>query len=99
MQAKILALIHAPLQSAAKAQDDFVFLRDDSRQINADVRGIDAPARRVLGVVGDLCAMHHGFRRRAPDVDACSPQILFLDERDRPPQIRETERERIAGLA
>src|SRR5260370_1097199 len=85
--------------NAAKTENDFVFLSDNFGEIDADVRGVDTPARGVSRILSNLRAVDHCFGGRAADVDACPAQILFLYKRDRPAQIGEPIRERIAGLA
>src|SRR5258708_12727560 len=87
IEAKIGALVNLPLLAAAKTENDFVFLSNNFGEIDADVRGVDAPTRGVSRVVSDLCAVNHRFGRGASDVDAGSTQIFFLDERNGPPQI------------
>src|SRR5215469_10144413 len=94
-----LALIDASLVASAKAQDDFVFLRNDFGQIDPYSCDINSPPPGVSRVMRHLRAMHHGLRRRAANVDASSSQILFLDQRYGPAQVRESIREWIAGLA
>src|SRR5689334_21075632 len=99
MKMNIGALVRLLLNAAAKTEDDFLFLRDDSRQVNADVRSIDAPARGISRVVSDLCAVNHSLGWGAAGVDASAAEILLLDERHGPAPIREPIRERIASLA
>src|SRR5689334_20331190 len=99
IQTKILALVNSSLLPATKAQDDFVFLRDNLREINFDSRGVHTPPQSISRIVRHLRAMHHGFRRRAADVYACSAKVLFFDKRDGPSQVRETKRKWVAGLA
>src|SRR5260370_36923475 len=99
METKVGALIDLFLLAAAKAENDFVFLGNNPRKIDADVRCVDAPARGVSRVVSDLRAVNHRFGGRAANIDARAAKILFLDERYRPSQIREPISERVAGLA
>jgi hypothetical protein len=49
--------------------------------------------------MSNLRAMDHRLGRRASDVDARAAQMVFLNQRDGPPQIGEAIGERIAGLA
>src|SRR5260370_2141737 len=99
IQTQIGALIDLLLLSAAKAEDDFVFLGNDLGKINAHVRRVAARARSVSVVMRNLGAMDHRLGRRASDIDACAAQILFLDERHGPTKIRQSIGEGIAALA
>src|SRR6266849_8437075 len=99
MGSKIGALIDLLLLSGAKAKNDFVFLGNYLGEINAYVRCVDTPARSISRVMSNLRAMDHRFSGGASDVDACAAQILFLDERNRPPQIGEPISEGVAALA
>src|SRR6266702_6405837 len=99
MEAEVGAPVDLLLLAAAKTENDFIFLSDNFGEINVDVRSVDTPARSVSSVVSNLRAVDHCFGGRAAEVDACAAQILFLYKRDRPAQIREPIRERIAGLA
>src|SRR5262249_9069613 len=96
---QILALINPSLVASAKTQDHLVLLRNNLSQIDDYPSGVDSPPRSASRIMRHLRAMHHGLRRRAAHVDACSPQIFFLDERHGPAQVRESIREWIAGLA
>ena len=99
IEAKIGAFVDLFLLVAAKAEDDFVLLSDDFGEINADICGVDAPARGVARVVSNLRAVDHRFSGRAADVDAGAAEVFLLDERDGPSQIREAIGQGIAGLA
>src|SRR5216683_1654280 len=99
MSMKVSALVDLFLQAAAKTENDFVFLSNNPGEIDADIRCVDAPARGVSRIVSDLRAVDHGLGGRATNVDAGATQVIVLDERYRPSQIREAIGERIAGLA
>src|SRR5260370_29883581 len=99
IQTQVGALIDLLLLSGAKAKNDFVFLGNDLGEINAHVHRVDTPARGISRVMSNLRAMDHRLGRRASDVDAGAAQILFLDERNRPPQIGEPISEGVAALA
>src|SRR5260370_16622759 len=99
METKVGALIDLFLLAAAKAENDFVFLGNNFCEIDADVRCVDAPARGVSRVVSDLRAVNHRLGGRATNVDAGSTQVLVLDERYIPSQIRKAIRETIAAMA
>src|SRR5260370_11870135 len=99
METKVSALVDLFLRAAAKTENDFVFLSNNPGEIDADIRCVDAPARGVSRIVSDLRAVDHGLGGRATNVDAGATQVIVLDERYRPSQIREAIGERIAGLA
>ena len=84
VEMQVWALGDLRFLSAAEAEHDLVFLRDDLRQIDAGVARDHAPALRVAGVVGHLGALHHGFGRRASGIDAGAAEVALLDEGDRP---------------
>ncbi len=87
------------LLAAAKTENDFILLGNDLREINADVRCADTPARCVSRVVSNLRAMDHRFGGSASDVDARAAEILLFDERHRPAQVSEAISQGIAALA
>src|SRR5215472_7087752 len=99
IKANILALIHAALLAASKAQNHLVLLRDNFCEIHLDSGCVDSPARGISRIVRHLRPMHHGLRRRASHVDARPSQIPLLDKRHRPTQVREAKSEGISGLA
>src|SRR5437870_9746653 len=99
IKAKILALIYAPLLAAAKAQHDLISLRHDFGQVHGDFRDLHSPARCVSCVMRNLRAVHHGLRRGASHVDARSSKMLFLNQGDRPSQVRKAKAEGVARLA
>src|SRR6266436_1259632 len=98
MKSKVGALIDLLLLSAAKAENDFIFLSNNLRKINTYVRCVNTPARGVSRVISNLRAMDHRLGRRATDVDACAAKILFLNERHGPTKVRKVIGERVAGL-
>src|SRR5579862_2311023 len=79
VECQIGAFVDGSLLIATKAEDNFVFLRDDFLKIDADVFRVDAPAVGVAGVVRNLRAGNHGFRGSAADVDAGSAKISLFD--------------------
>src|SRR5260370_2368255 len=95
METKVSAPVDAFLQAATKTENDFVFLSNNPGEIDADVRCVDAPARGVSRVVSDLRAVNHRLGGRATNVDAGATQVIVLDERYRPSQIRKPIPERI----
>src|SRR3989442_14002531 len=94
VETKLLALIDPSLLAASEAQNHLILLRDDFCEIDANIGCVDGPARAIPRIVSDLRAMNHGIRRRAAAVDAGSAQVLSLDERDGPSQIRDAKRQR-----
>src|SRR5256885_5511683 len=99
MEAKVRALVDLLLLATAKAENDFVFLRHNFGQIDADIRSANTPARGVSRIVSDLRAVDYCCGGRQAGVDAGAAQMLLLDERDGPSQVGEPISERIAGLA
>src|SRR5262249_28897174 len=57
VQLKRRTLLHLVLLTLAEAGDDFIFLRHDGAEIDADAGRVDAPASRVACIVSDLRAM------------------------------------------
>src|SRR6266702_6172141 len=77
MEAEVGAPVDLLLLAAAKTENDFIFLSDNFGEIDADVRGVDTPARGVSSVVSNLRAVDHCFGGRAADVDACAAPTLI----------------------
>jgi hypothetical protein len=99
VQLQVPPLLHFSLRSAAEALNDFVLLRDDGWEIDADVPRIHAPTGGVPRVVGDLSPMNHGLRRRTPRVDAGTAEVGLFDQRDSPSQVGQPKAQRISRLA
>src|SRR6266481_1019292 len=99
MELKVRAFVYLFLLAAAKTEHDFILLRDDFGKIDADIRSVDAPARGVSRVVGNVATVNHRFGGSAADVDAGAAEILLFDERDGPAEIRQVIGKRVPALA
>src|SRR6266849_6104514 len=98
IKVQTFSVLHLFLDTGPPLLDDLIFASDDLRQIDADFAGMHTPLLRMAGVVSHLRAGDHRLSRRAPGVDAGSPQLRLFDEGHIPPVVRQLLRERVPRL-